>query len=234
MLRKMQADAVPGARHVAGVEDLPYAPLFLMANEFFDALPVRQFVRDGDGWCEVRVALRAGALTLVKSARAPVAALDSRIADTKDGDIVEVCPGALAICAQIGARIAAHGGGALIIDYGDWVSLGDTVQALRAHKAEGILDHPGEADLTAHVDFAVLAGACAPAVHGRLTPQGVFLERLGITARAQALAKGLTGEALDQHIAAHRRLTHPAEMGDHFKVLGMWQEGAAALPGLMQ
>jgi len=86
-------------------------------------------------------------------------------------------------------------------------------------------------DLTAHVDFAALAAAAAPARHTRLTPQGVFLERLGITARAQALAEKLSGDGLESHIAAHRRLTHPAEMGDLFKVIGLFPDGADLLPG---
>ena len=94
------------------------------------------------------------------------------------------------------------------------------------------MDDPGSADLTAHVDFEALAGAAAPAKHSRLTPQGVFLERLGITQRAEALAGGLTGHKLDAHIAAHRRLTHPEEMGNLFKVLGLFPPGATPPPGL--
>ncbi|MEJ2019116.1 MAG: SAM-dependent methyltransferase, partial [Maritimibacter sp.] len=136
------------------------------------------------------------------------------------------------IMAEIDARIASHGGAALIIDYGNWRSLGDTLQALRAHKPDDPLAHPGEADLTAHVVFEALAMAAPRLAASQMTPQGVFLERLGITARAQALAARMTGTALDSHIAAHRRLTHPEEMGTLFKVLALVQKGAAMLPGL--
>ncbi len=132
----------------------------------------------------------------------------------------------------IGSKIAAHGGAALIIDYGDWRSLGDTLQAVQAHVPVDTLCDPGTADLTAHVDFEAIIQASAPARHSRVTPQGVFLERLGITARAQVLAQSLSGAALEAHIAAHRRLTHPSEMGNLFKVVGLFPDSAQPPPGL--
>lgn len=208
---------------------LPEGPLLLVANEFFDALPIRQYQRDGAGWRERLVGWEDG-LTLGLGPRAPVAALSGRLEDTQDGDLVEICPAAPPIIEIIGDRITTHGGAALIIDYGDWTSLGDTLQALRGHAPADPLHKPGEADLTAHVDFAALAQA-APCAHSRLTPQGVFLERLGITARAQALAAHLKGAALETHVAAHRRLTHPSEMGNLFKVLGLMPKGAPPPPG---
>ncbi|MFO7771049.1 MAG: SAM-dependent methyltransferase [Roseovarius gahaiensis] len=214
------------------VEDLPDQPLFLLANEFFDALPVRQFQRDGDGWRERCMGLQDGALALGLADRQQAPQLAHRLDDTRDGDIVETCAAGVNAVRVIGNRIAAHGGAALIVDYGDWRSLGDTLQAVRGHAVANPLDDPGHADLTAHVDFEALAQAAAPAAHTRLTPQGVFLERLGITARAQALAKGLGGASLETHIAAHRRLTHPQEMGTLFKVLGLYPEGASPPPGL--
>ena len=232
-MRAAQAKAVPGAVFHDTPETLPEAPLFLVANEFFDALPVRQFQRAGDGWRERVVGLTAeGALQLGLSDPAPRAVLAHRLADTRDGDVVEHCPALPALVGEVARRIAAHGGAALIVDYGDWVSLGDTLQAVRRHERVDVLESPGAVDLTAHVDFAAIAGAAAPARHTRLTPQGVFLERLGITARAQALADRLSGPALEAHIAAHRRLTHPAEMGDLFKVLGITPDAAPCLPGL--
>jgi len=207
-------------------------PLVLVANEFFDALPVRQFQRDADGWRERLVGAAGGALRFGLGPRGPQPALAHRLEDTRDGDLVELCPGAQAIAGEIGAQIAARGGAALIVDYGDWRSQGDTLQALRGHAPQDPLAQPGAADLTAHVDFEALAHAAAPAVHSRLTPQGVFLERIGITQRARALAAGLAGDALEQHIAAHRRLTHAGEMGSLFKILSLHPTGAAPPPGL--
>ena len=213
------------------VEGLPEAPLFLIANEFFDALPIRQFTRQGQGWAETVVGLAGDRLTLGKTAPAPLAALSHRLADTADGDVVELCPAATPIMARIGARIAAHGGAALIIDYGDWRARGDTFQALKDHRFADPLDGPGEADLTAHVDFEALAMAAAPARASRMIEQGAWLQRLGIDARADRLARGLTGAALQSHLAAHRRLTAPTEMGSLFKALALYPSPFPPPPG---
>ena len=214
------------------VTALPDAPLFLVANEFFDALPIRQFIRDGHGWAERVIGLSDGELSFGRTDALPLADLDHRLEDTKDGDLVETCTPARTITAHISGLIGEFGGAALIIDYGDWRSLGDTFQALQSQKPVDPLYDPGNADLTAHVDFEALAAGSKPAVHTRLTPQGVFLERLGITPRAQALAKKLSGASLETHIAAHRRLTHPDEMGLLFKVIGITPDQSMTPPGL--
>jgi SAM-dependent MidA family methyltransferase len=203
----------------------------MIANEFFDALPIRQFQRTGPGWSERVIGLENDRLAFGLSPPSQIPALDSRLGDTRDGDVVEICQSAAPIMAEIGTRIETHGGGALIIDYGDWHSLGDTLQALRGHAKANPLDTPGACDLTAHVDFEALANN-TPCAHSRLTPQGVFLERLGITTRAQALAATLTGTPLDRHVAAHRRLTHRQEMGTLFKVLGLYPNRSSPPPGL--
>ncbi|EAP75128.1 class I SAM-dependent methyltransferase [Roseovarius nubinhibens] len=231
-LRALQAKAVPGVTHHDHIDTLPELPLFLVANEFFDALPLRQFLRNGDQWRERLVGLdEGGALCFGLAAPLPLRALDHRLADTTEGDMVTLSPASEAMAETLGTRIATHGGVALLIDYGDWQSAGDTFQAVKSHAKTDPLEAPGTADLTAHVEFASLARAAAPAAHSRATPQGVFLERLGITARAQALASGLTGAALDAHIAAHRRLTHPEEMGTLFKVMVLYPAGTAPPAG---
>ena len=231
-LRDVQRETLRGAdvTWAESAADLPDAPLFLIANEFFDALPIRQFIRQGAGWAERRVGAAEGALTFGLGPVTPQPALAHRLEDTKDGDLVELCAPAAEIMQEIGKRIAAHGGAGLIIDYGDWRALGDTLQALENHSPADPLANPGQADLTAHVDFEALTRAC-PCPHSRVVTQGVFLERLGITPRAQKLAEALTGDALSNHIAAHRRLTHPAEMGNLFKVMGLYQKGQTPPPG---
>ena len=232
-LRAKQAEAVPDAIWHDRIDTLAQRPLFLIANEFFDALPIRQFSRDANGWAEHVVGVDGAQLALGKAPPAPLDSLDHRLDDTAAGDIVEVCPALTGIAANIGERIAAHGGAALIIDYGDWVSLGDTLQAIKNHAPVTPLTDPGEVDLTAHVDFEAIAAAMPKgAAHTRVTGQGVFLERLGITARAEALAKGLTGTALEAHISGHRRLCHPDEMGQLFKVIGVYPQGSAPPAGL--
>ena len=131
---------------------------------------------------------------------------------------------------EITSRISNHGGAALIIDYGGWRSLGDTFQALADHAPMDPLDDPGNADLTAHVDFEALAQAAQGKVSD-MVPQGFWLERLGITARAEVLAAGLKDSELKSHVAAHRRLTHPAEMGSLFKVISVTPMAAPPVPG---
>ncbi|WP_135504620.1 class I SAM-dependent methyltransferase [Roseovarius aestuariivivens] len=215
------------------VDDLPDLPTFAVANEFFDALPIRQLIRADEGWRERVVGERRGALVAGLEDVKSVPALAHRLADTKDGDAVELCPTAPAVIEALGTRIATRGGTAIVIDYGDWRSLGDTLQAVRAQAPVPFLEAPGEADLTAHVDFEALARAVPEGCHhSKVTPQGIFLERLGITTRAQALAQHLSGTKLDAHVAAHRRLTAPGEMGTLFKAMALYPEGAAPPPGL--
>lgn len=208
---------------LTSISVVPQAPLWLAANEFFDALPIRQFTRDGAGWRETQVGLKEGALTLGLSAATPLAELSHRLADTKEGDIVELCPAAAPIAFEIARRITQHGGAAVFIDYGNWRSLGDTFQALAAHKMVNPLAQPGLADLTAHVDFEVLAKSAqdAGAVTSHIIEQGTLLGRLGISARAEVLASRMSGEALKTHIAAFERLTLASEMGTLFKALAL-------------
>ncbi|MEM6307308.1 MAG: SAM-dependent methyltransferase [Pseudomonadota bacterium] len=218
-LRRLQAQAVPGVVHHRDLSTVPDGPIFLVANEFFDALPVRQFQRHGDGWCERIIGLGDGQLRLGRTAPMAMTQFDGMPLDSQ---VIETCPALPGVVHHICDRIGRFGGVALIIDYGHWQSNGDTVQALQNHAPVDILHDPGQCDITAHVDFAALAGAVvAPVVVSPMVGQGVFLERLGITARAQQLAHALTGPALDSHIAAHRRLTHPSQMGDLFKVMGL-------------
>ncbi|QFU07921.1 hypothetical protein PARPLA_02209 [Rhodobacteraceae bacterium THAF1] len=229
-LRAAQSRAVPTAEWVGGVDDLPDLPLFLVANEFFDALPIRQFLRDGDGWRERLVDAADGDLRFALSEIGPVPRLEARRQATQPGDTVETCAAAQSIAQVLGERIASHGGVALLFDYGQDSPVGDTFQAVKDHKNTNPLIDPGAADLTAHVDFEALATAAScPA--SATVPQGVWLERLGITARATALAQNLTGAALENHVAAHRRLTHPDEMGELFKVMAL-HDTAGPPPGL--
>lgn len=231
-LRAVQRAALGGhpARWHDAVDSLPDAPTYLIANEFFDALPIRQFQRATAAWHERMVGARDGALRWGLSPPLRPAALEPRLADTAPGDIVELCPGAAPVMAAIARRIAARGGAAVIVDYGAGPSLGDTFQALRHHQPVDPFAEPGRADLTAHVDFVALQRVAVGTRVGRVA-QGAFLERLGITARARALARGLSGAALESHVAAHRRLTHPDEMGSVFQVMLIAPPGTPPLPG---
>jgi SAM-dependent MidA family methyltransferase len=234
VLRAAQGAALSGFAPVFhdSIADLPEGPIWLVANEFFDALPIRQFLKGkGAEWHERMVGAEGERLILGLGPAAPVGALAHR-REVTEGQIVETCAPAEAIAGEIGRRIATHGGAALIVDYGDAESIGDTFQALRAHHPVDPLEAPGLADLTAHVAFGPIARAASPARASALVAQGVFLERLGITARAQALARGLTGAALEAHVAAHRRLTHPSEMGHLFRTLALTPVGSPLPPAL--
>ncbi len=223
-LRGVQAETLgPGVTWHDTVDDLPEAPLFLIANEFFDALPIRQFQRVEDGWAERVVGLQDGRLAL--GLAAPVALPVPGV----PGDIYETCPSAPAIVAAIAGRIARHGGVAILVDYGGWNGRGDTFQALRDHAFDDPLAHPGEADLTAHVDFAPLAVAAirAGARVSRPVTQAALLTSLGIHARAERLS-----QAGDKGVMnALHRLTDASEMGHLFKAIALWQHDAPPVAG---
>jgi NADH dehydrogenase [ubiquinone] 1 alpha subcomplex assembly factor 7 len=222
-LRQIQRERLGDVRHLDHVDQLPQQPLFLIANEFFDALPIRQFQRVEDGWAERVVGLDSNGLRL---GIAPPVDLPRQ---GRIGDVIEDCPAAPAIVTAIARRIADHGGAAILVDYGGWNGFGDTFQALRNHAPEDPLAHPGEADLTAHVDFAPLAAAalsagveCSRPIH-----QGDWLLSLGAEARARKLAASGDAGAMD----ALGRLTHAGEMGHLFKAMAIWPKGAPAVPG---
>ena len=215
------------------IASLPAGPLLVIANEFIDALPIRQLVKTEAGWREKLVGLSAEAdalaFALAPGASPAVAMVAAELRDAPPGSVCEVSPAAIAVVDGVARRIVADGGAALIIDYG-YVKrgCGDTLQAVRRHKRHDVLETPGEADLTAHVDFAVLAETAA-AVAAQLwgpVAQGAFLQSLGLAARSERLLAGATpGQAADLG-AACRRLIEPAEMGTLFKVL------CIASPGL--
>ncbi len=204
------------------LQKLPDQPLFFIANEFFDALPIRQFQRIGDIWFERYLVIEDGSLVFSFSPQEKqVPENITTRHDIADGGIIEVCPGAVKICKFLSKHIEAKGGVGLIIDYGNSMSKGDTLQAVKDHKLVNVLETPGLSDLTAHVDFGALVRAIVCET-SKLTPQGQFLERIGITHRAKALSTNLRNDALQLHIAAHKRLTHPNEMGHLFKVLALY------------
>lgn len=223
-LRAVQAQRLGAVTHLDKVNDLPQKPLFLLANEFFDALPIRQFQRVAEGWAERFVSLTpAGGLSLALGPPRPLPWI------APQGELRETCEPALPIMAALASRIARHGGAAIVVDYGGWDGRGDTFQALSDHKPESPFANPGEADLTAHVDFAPLAAAAraAGAAVARPVTQGDLLTSLGIHARAARLAAAGDGGAG----AAVHRLTHPAEMGQLFKAMAVWPRGAPPPPG---
>lgn len=238
-LRKAQAHAVPGACFHDVTDSLPVdRPLLIVANEFFDALPIRQFVATDAGWRErVLVNDRAepGRRFLARLGERDAGdAVPPALRDRPQGSVVETCPAATAIMQALAARLVVQGGVMLAIDYGyAGPATGDSFQAVAAHRYADPLVDPGTRDLTAHVDFGALAdaavrgGAAASGVIG----QGAFLLSLGIRQRAEALASRHPDQAETVRIAFDR-LTGDKAMGQLFKVLAVRSPGWPEAEGL--
>ncbi len=186
------------------LENLPPLPLFLVANEFFDALPIHQYTDTGERKIDV---------------------MDNRLVFTPEGKIVrESSPMSVTIMAQIATHIKMYGGVALIIDYGyDGETQADTLQAVKAHQYAGPLEDPGEADITAHVDFRALKNAAVEAgAHAwDIIGQGAFLTRLGAELRATALCKSASPQQQEKILSGVGRLLSPQQMGRLFKVMAV-------------
>ncbi len=220
------------------LDTVPDGPSILIANEFFDALPIRQFVRGERGIHERRIGLDetgAGLRFVVDARPTP---LTPHLADRFDGapagTLVEVSPAVESLITAVAQRIARHDGAALIVDYGPAASApGDTLQAVKRHAAVSVLAEPGTADLTAHVDFESLAKAARAAgiaTHGPVA-QADFLTRLGILARAERLAATANAAQAQVIASALDRLLGEAEMGTLFKALALSPRGRATPAG---
>jgi NADH dehydrogenase [ubiquinone] 1 alpha subcomplex assembly factor 7 len=222
-LRAIQAEALPSAIFHADAGSLPeHAPLLILANEFLDALPVRQLVRTEAGWRERMVAINGDGFAFVAGFQPLEYAPPSELSDSPVGAIVEINPGAAAVVEEIARRLASQGGAALIFDYGHLAPrTGSTLQAVRAHRKVDPLAAPGEADLTAHVDFTALAEiATAAGCNVCTAPQGAWLEAMGIDLRAEALARAAP-ERADEIQVSKNRLVSPEQMGKLFKVMAI-------------
>jgi NADH dehydrogenase [ubiquinone] 1 alpha subcomplex assembly factor 7 len=222
-----QASRLPGAVWHDDLSTVPAQPTILLANEFLDALPIRQFVRRGAGWAEKFVLAGQWIEQPADSSEVPPRAVT-------EGDIVEVNEPARAFIGAIAERLGQHEGAALFLDYGpERSAAGDSLQALAQTRPVDPLAHAGSADLTAHVDFADLAGVArghGASVQGPI-PQGPFLAALGLFERTERLARGRPADQALKLIEAARRLAEPAAMGHLFKVMAICSASCPALPG---
>jgi NADH dehydrogenase [ubiquinone] 1 alpha subcomplex assembly factor 7 len=220
-LRALQVDRLGDANPhwSASLAEMPTdAPLLLVANEFLDCLPAHQYQRTVADWAERVVGLDEAGRLAFGLRPAPV-----RFGEAPAGTVIERSPAQEAFATELAQRLTRQGGAALLIDYGrDAPGCGDTLQALAGHRKVGPLDAPGEADLTVHADFpAVLASARAAGANSALLTQAEFLRRLGVEARAAALAKARPDRA-DTIARQLKRLTAPDQMGELFKVAAIW------------
>lgn len=232
----LAAAGVPLSWHATLAQVPENNPLIVIANEFFDALPVHQAVRAKSGWHERMVGLADDGKLALALHPDPIvgfsAMLPAELRDAPAGAIWEWRSDAWAV--ELAGRLVRQGGVALIIDYGHAGGLGETLQAVGGHAFAQVLERPGEVDLSAHVDFSALACAAArqgARVHGPLT-QREFLTRLGIETRASMLetAAGARAAEID---AARARLTEagPRGMGELFKAIALADPKLGALPG---
>lgn len=219
-LRKVQADTLADYKVTwhDTIDELPAnAPIIFVTNEFLDALPIRQVVRAKGQWFERVIGLQDDKLSFGRGGVVPM----SDKVEANDGTIFEFSPARDNIWRQIAERVRTQTGGALTIDYGHAVTgFGNTLQAVKDHAYCDVLETPGDADITSHVDFARLSDL-AKDLNPRLATQRDFLTRLGIHIRAKTLlAKANEQQAADIQ-SALERLTSKEQMGDMFKVLAI-------------
>ncbi|MGN6269607.1 MAG: class I SAM-dependent methyltransferase [Sphingomonas sp.] len=224
VLRGLQAERLPGAAWHDDLSSLPDdAPLLVVANEFFDALPIRQLIKGPDGWRERLVACQDTMFLPIAGKPIPDAVIPPPLRAAAPGAILETSPDAVAVMRALAKRIVAQGGTAIVIDYGyEGPAIGDTLQAVRGHAPANPFDAPGEQDLTAHVDFATLKAAAeaeGAAAYGPVD-QGDLLLALGLDSRAAALARAAPARA-DDLVAARQRLVAPDQMGRLFKAIAV-------------
>ena len=212
-------------------DQVPAGPLLLVANEFFDALPVRQFHKTARGWSERMVGLAPDGKSLAFALAPGSTPFASFLPEATEGAEAELCEQGRALAAEIGVRAMRDGGWALLIDYGRDVSgPGSSLQAVRAHRGADVLERPGETDLSTHVDFGALAAASKARVFGP-TGQGDFLQRLGIKQRADMLTARASPPQRHAVDAALQRLIAPDQMGTLFRVMAVGDDRSAAPAG---
>ncbi len=208
--------------------DVPEGPTIIIANEFFDALPQHQFMKKGESWAEHTIGVEDDKLASLMAAPGPSFQLLDKdlVKKAKDGDVLEVCPPALYMMGDIAARLKSYGGGALIIDYGyTKPGVGNTIQAMKGHDFHPPLEAPGEADITAHVNFMALQTALGELEMDVLGPvtQRDFLKNLGIDYRAEQIISANPDRpgAAENIQKGLKKLVGEKEMGNLFKVLGI-------------
>ena len=222
---------ISNLHHYNDLNELPKIPLIFMANEFFDALPIRQFISKNGEWFERLVTFENGELTLsINSSSEKTLPMKEPHADDL---IFEYAPDLPYVVSAICEHINVHGGAALIIDYGKDNAIGDSLQAVQQHQPVDILHDLGKSDLSAWVDFNAIKNIAITKGAKVVGPQhqGDFLKQLGLYQRAEQLALGANAEERRKIVAAVDRLSSPAQMGSVFKVMAILPKSHKANTG---
>jgi len=231
-LKEKQQKAVPDANWVETLDEIPFGCSFIIANEFFDCLPIRQFVMTDTGWAERVIGLLDDSLAFMFSEKSLPPNLPGR---AEVGAIFETCPQAAFWIDALAGRLEAGGGMALIVDYGyENPGFGDTFQGMTGHKFSDVLKNPGGCDLTAHVNFSAQksrAEQTGLAAYGPM-PQGIFLQNIGLEHRAGQLLNGADKKQTKDILAAVERLVSEDQMGTLFKALALTKKGQPEPAGM--
>jgi NADH dehydrogenase [ubiquinone] 1 alpha subcomplex assembly factor 7 len=228
VLRMAQQQRLPNATWHNDISTLPTdGVILLVANEFFDALPIHQLMKAHGKWFQGAVMFEEGRFFRVPGAALPDHIIPDTLRGAPDGSIIETGSASVTLLRALADQIVRHGGAGVVIDYGyDEPALGETLQAVKGHKFADVFADPGEQDLTAHVDFGTLGGVVemvGATVHGPVG-QGQWLARLGLTERTAALSA--TKPELAAQFAGERdRLCSPDAMGRLFRVMGITAPG---------
>ena len=229
-LQKIQQEVLNGenvkVEWISDLSKIPEVPILFVANEFFDALPIHQFVKSDGEWLERLVTVEGGNLALVLSPTPTVktSLIPKEYRDASDGSIYELCPAAIEITKDIAGHINKFGGTGIIIDYGyDKNPLQDSLQAVREHSYKDILDNPGKTDITSYVDFSAIRKTANDADINAfgLVEQGDFLSAMGMEIRTKLLLKSADDKQKKEILSAVERLVSSKQMGAMFKCMAL-------------
>lgn len=234
VLQSIQKKKLMGynVKWINNIEKMPARPLIIIANEFFDALPINQYVKVRSGWRERKVAIKNNDFYITldkKIMRFKTNYFDS----TPIGGVIEYSFDSIKIISVICEHIKKFGSIALIIDYGETFGFGDTLQAIRSHTPKFILDNPGESDLSSHVNFSILAKVALERdlFVSPIIEQFKFLKNLGIENRLDQLIKLNTEKKIESEINGIKKLIDPESMGTLFKVLAIFDSKGSNIEG---
>lgn len=207
---------------ISDIKGLSFEPQIIIANEFFDALPINQYVRNNEGWYEKKITTKNGKLCFTLGNKIWVPS-NSIFSNFKIGDTLEHSEQTISIFSNICNHLIRYDGVLLVVDYGNISGIGDTLQAVNNHKFRSILDKPGQSDLTSHVNFKLLK-EIAIKKNLYVSPvkeQQNFLLELGIKERLKSLTKNVSSTIAERVETEVKRLIDPDKMGSLFKVIAI-------------